>query len=261
MAPKSIRKEERMTRNLKVLGIALAAVFALSAVIASAAMAQKQGKITSDGPVTLKGTETGTGLNRLTAFHHIVECPGSTITGHKWKVTPHELIPSGETTATITPHYTQENCVAIIGASKLPATVDMVGGCDYVFHVGKTIIKEGKEVEGEWPATADICPEGGSISVTVFSSSSEALKLCTITVAGGQLGREGIILKNTAATGTTKNDVDATGTVKNIHVERDGLCKGEEGTPDTETTGEFHLDATIKGYNKNGEETGVTISD
>jgi hypothetical protein len=42
------RKEEKMIRNLKALGLALAAVFAMSAVAASTASAQT-GKITSNG--------------------------------------------------------------------------------------------------------------------------------------------------------------------------------------------------------------------
>ncbi len=55
-----------MIRNLKALGLTLAAVFAMSAIAASAASAQ-QGTLTSDGPVTLYGTETGpAGSNAIT---------------------------------------------------------------------------------------------------------------------------------------------------------------------------------------------------
>ena len=52
-----------MIRNLKVLGLALVAVFAMSAMVASAASA---GVLTSDGPVKIKATETGSQAN---SFH------------------------------------------------------------------------------------------------------------------------------------------------------------------------------------------------
>ncbi|HMJ72196.1 MAG TPA: hypothetical protein VK471_02400 [Solirubrobacterales bacterium] len=244
-----------MIRNLKVLGLALVAVFAMSAVVASAASAQ--GKITSDGPVTLKATETGTeAANSLTAFTHTFACPASTITGHKYNVTPHVLIPSGETTATLTPHYNQATCKVVdLG---VPATVTM-NGCDFVVHVLGTFMSK-------YEISADIvCPAGKVIEREVYSSSSEALKLCTITVKA-QAGLNGaagapVLAQNTAAVGGTQDDLDIVGTFKNIHAERHGLCKGEGGHPDTTATAELHIDTTVKGYNSFGVETGVTISD
>ncbi|HMJ72200.1 MAG TPA: hypothetical protein VK471_02420 [Solirubrobacterales bacterium] len=244
-----------MIRNIKVLGLALVAVFAMSAMVASAASAQ--GKLTSDGPVTLKVTETGIKTaNALTAYTHTVACPGSTITGHKYNVTPHGLIPSGETTATLTPHYNQTACEVVdLG---VPATVTM-NGCDYVVHVLGT-------VGTKYEVSVDVvCPVGKVIEVEVYSSSSEALKLCTITVKG-QAGLKGaagapVLAQNTAAVGGTQDDLDIVGTFKGIHAERHGLCKGEGGHADTTNTAEFHVDATVKGYNNLGVETGVTISD
>jgi hypothetical protein len=113
-------------RNLKALGLALVALFAMNAVVASAASAQTLGKITSNGPVTLKGTETGVGLNRLTAFGTNIECPGSTYTGHKTN-TVSTALTSGETSVTIRPTYI--NCFQ--GGN--PVTVDM-NGYHYAFH-------------------------------------------------------------------------------------------------------------------------------
>jgi hypothetical protein len=54
------RKEEKMIHNLKVLSLALVAVFAMSAMAASSALAveETQGVLTSDGPVKLTGTDT-----------------------------------------------------------------------------------------------------------------------------------------------------------------------------------------------------------
>jgi len=244
-----------MTRNLKILGLALVAVFAMSAMVASAASAQ--GKLTSDGPVTLKATETGAiTANAQTAFTHTTVCPGSTITGHKYNVTPHGLIASGETTATLTPHYNQSACQIVdLG---VPMTITM-NGCDFVLHVGATV---GTKYE---VSTDIVCPVGKVIEQEVYSSSSEALKLCTITVKA-QAGIKGaagapVLAQNTAAGGGTQDDLDITGTFKGIHAERHGLCKGEGGHPDTTNTAELHIDTTVKGYNNLGVETGVTISD
>ena len=93
-----------MARNLKALGLALFVVFALSAVAASAASAQV-GKLTSDGPVTLFGTQTGEAKNNaLIAFGGETTCTKASYTAHKYNVTPHDDIPSGESSITITPN-------------------------------------------------------------------------------------------------------------------------------------------------------------
>lgn len=221
-----------MTRNLKVLGLALVAAFAMSAVVASAASAQI-GKITSDGPVTLKGTETGgVGANSFTAFGATVECPGSTYTGHKVITTPHTLIPSGSTEATITPKYV--NCVT--GGN--PATIDM-NGCDYVFRDATTVSA------GTWGVTVDIvCPVGQVIKITGGA--------CTVEVPA-QTGKTGFHLSNTPANASTKDDIDLTLTISTLTAH---TCLGLKTNSAVQ-----HIDVTIKGFNSLGEETGVTISD
>jgi hypothetical protein len=123
-----------MIRNLKVLGLALVAVLAMSALAASAASAQ-QGKLTINGgtEVTLDATENG--LNAFTAFGAEVECPGSTITGHKINTTPHTLIPANATEITLTPNFV--NCVARDSTGTHKATVTMTS-CDFHAKVGVT---------------------------------------------------------------------------------------------------------------------------
>src|SRR3977135_629694 len=56
---KSNREEEEVIHKLKVLGLALVAVFAMSAVAVSGASAATPGELTSDGTVTISGTSAG----------------------------------------------------------------------------------------------------------------------------------------------------------------------------------------------------------
>jgi len=244
-----------MIRNFKTLGLALIVVFALSAVVASAASAQ-QGTLTSDGPVTLIGDETGAAQNRLTAFGAFVECPGSIYTGHKNAVTPHGLISSGETTATLTPHYNQanENCVATLGWK---ATVHM-NGCDYVIHLGETT----GGVAGTYGVTFDvICPAGKEITVTLFTNNADltsGTQACVLHV------KEQKGLAGAHATDTGNGHIDLTGTVEGIHVTKSKpnnhtiLCQNE--TTPANNLGKFDLDVTVTGKNAGGGTTGISLS-
>lgn len=249
-----------MIRNLKALGLALVAMFAMGAVAASAASAQDpQGELTADGPVTLKATETGEPLdNSLTAFEKKVTCPGSTLTGHAvltHKETEekkeHGVITTPVTKVTVTPHYNQEACTV---DNELDATVEM-NGCDFVLTAGKTT----DEVAGTYGVTADItCPTGKQIHVGVWGAETSHTegRLCTIEVPG-QEGLAGAHLTHT--TGAV-HDIDIKGTFTGIHVTRHGLCLLDgKGTKDE--GGKFDIDMTIKGYNAEGGETPVTITD
>jgi len=242
-----IRKEKKMIRNFKALGLALVAVFALSAMAATAASAQ--GKLTSDGPVTLDITETGgAGANALTAFGSSVECPGTTYKGHK--VGTNSLIASGETTATITPQYKQP-CHVSGGRQATIAT----NGCDFVFHVGGTVSA------GTYAVTADVVCTAASngIHVTVFANTppaAEGANLCTLEVTGGTFNDN---LTGAHATNGS-GDINVVGTFHSIHVERTGLCIFDGGGT-TETEAEFHIDATVSGTNAGGTATAVSLSD
>jgi len=208
-----------MIRNLKVLGLALVAVFAMGAVAASAASAANQGKLTSDGPVTLTVTETGakgSDSNSLHAFGSKVECFGSTYAGHKVGGT--SFLASGETTATLTPTYNQKECRSFTGATEREATVE-TNGCDFVFHIGETT----GGVEGTYGVTADVvCPVGNKIHVGVWELGAKhetSNRLCTVEV-GAQTGLAGAHVTNTPAS----DDFDVTGTFTNIAATEHGLC-------------------------------------
>jgi len=234
-----------MIRNLKVMGLALVAVFALSAVVASAASAQ--GKLTSDGPVTLTGSEVGAEPDGLEAFGLKVQCPGSTITGHAYNVTPHGLIANGATTATLTPHYKQANENCTVAPGGFIATVDM-NGCDYVIHIGTL------------PAvTLDvICPVGQEITVTIFTNAHDHTvtnkPMCILHIKE-QKGLAGASVTNGVG------DLNIAGTVTGIHVFRTSTGTHPVLCPSaTITTGKFILNDTAKGTNGAGAATSVSVS-
>jgi hypothetical protein len=127
-----------MIRNLKVLGLALAAVLAFGALSASAASAQTPGKLTvaGGGSATLDVTETVGGLNAFTSFGGNTKCPGSTMKGHKITTTPHELVPNLATEVTLTPNFI--NCITTdSGGAEHKTTVTMTT-CDFHAKIGET---------------------------------------------------------------------------------------------------------------------------
>lgn len=242
-----------MTSSLKIMAFALTAVFVMSAVAVSAASAQ-QGKLTSDGQFTLKAEETGAvGANSLTAFGFKVECPGSTGTGHKFNVTPHALIPSGETTFTLTPHIV--NCLVVVGGAKFPATTDF-NGCDYVTHLGKTT----GGVTGTYGGTTDIvCPAGKDITWTMWTNSvdhaNNITPMCVFHI------KEQSGLTGAHVTDAGKGDLSITGTIKNLHVMKTKTTHALLCPEATTTSVETHLDLTVKGFNAEGGATNIAISE
>jgi hypothetical protein len=254
-------KGREMIRNLKVLGLALAAVLAMAAVTASAASAQ--GKLTSTGPVTLTAVEkVGAPItdNRLTAFGSFVQCPGSTYTGHKVltlketeELKKHQLLPSVSTEATLTPHYkqTDHNCTGPLGTV---ATVDM-NGCDYVIRLGATT----GGVAGTYGVTFDVvCPTGKTITVTIWLNTDAHTAepdnaKCTLHV-GSQSGLHGA-----HATDNGNGTVDIKGTVTPITVTQTRhsiLCPS--GTHTSEAT--FDLNVTVSGKSELGGPTNISLS-
>jgi hypothetical protein len=267
-----------MTCNFKILGLALMAIFALGAVAASVASAQVQGKLTSTGPVTLTGVETGgAGANALTVFGGALECPGSTYTGHL--VTTHkqteenpkkvtlehknagigvDMLPSGSTTATLTPHYKETNAEGkpnCAGALGTKATIDM-NGCDYVAHLGVTT---GDQSKGPtYGATFDIvCPSSKEITITLFGGAHTGTPLCVIHVPE-QLAKD--MVSTVHATDTKNGTIDMQGTIEKITITQTRnsiLCPA--GTENDE--GILHFDVSTTGHNAEGKPTTISLSD
>jgi hypothetical protein len=240
-----------MTRNLKALGLALVAVFAIGAVAASAASAQN-GMLTADGPMTLKGTLTGAELaNATTAFGQKTTCPETIYTAHKYNITPHEKIPSGATTVTVTPHYG----ICKIGAI-IKTTVDM-NECDYVFHLTETVTGT---VNDEYKITATIvCPTGKHISLTMFTNEEfhkvKKQSFCHITITEAA-SYDGLIARD-----TTNGSIDISGTIPGIVADKEFVVGTDEDkgilcpTEETKTV-ELHVDINVK--DTNGTSIGIS---
>ncbi len=228
-----------MIRNLKTLALALIAVFTMSAVAASAASAV--GMLTSDGPVTQDATEIGgAGKNGLAAFGSTIECPGSTYLGHKYNVTPHQLIEVPATTATITPNYA--SCSD--GTHKITVTLN---GCDFVFHSGETV------GEDEYAQTIDlVCPPGKMLELHTYLSANNSNTLICTFKDKPQTGLTGPTIRSD----TANEDLVIEGAVTGFHVEKEGLCGSG-----TTNAAEIYLDITIKGTSEIGKTTGIKITD
>jgi hypothetical protein len=237
-----------MIRNLKAMGLALVAVLALSAVAASSAWA---GKLTSDGPVTLTGTLTGKeNANVFIGFGGETTCSKATYTGHKYNVTPHVFIPSGESSITLTPNYGV--CKYTNGPTTFIATVDM-NGCDYALHLEEQVgLFEFKT------KTTIVCPTGQHITMTLFTTAGEhtaGKSFCHFTITEKAAGYTGLI-----ATDTANGKVDLTGTVEGISADKKSpggsiLCV-EEMTANAKIS----LDMTFEGKNEKGVATPVELS-
>jgi hypothetical protein len=250
-----------MIRNFKVLGLALVAVLAFSAMAASAAQANKQGIITTEngGAVTLDGVEKGEKENWLEDLERKekVECPGSTIVGHKptteaetktaeeMKEETHPLLPNKSMKATITPTFV--NCH--VGAHK--ATVTM-NGCDFDLTVGTTTTET---THSPYALTADIvCPKEKFIDVEVyFSEVNENVLICTYKIGPQEV--KGFDIANEVSGTTTLDTLTATGKGK-VKADRSSTCGTKEGV-ETEQS----INYTITGTTATGLKNGVTITD
>jgi hypothetical protein len=242
-----------MIRNLKILGVALVAVFATSAMVASAASAQ-QGKFTSDGPVTLTGTATSPWTLKLFGLH--IECPGTVLTGHKVGSTT-EPIPSGATEATLMFVFS----ICKVTELNWPATVAM-NGCDLVAKLGSTTATP---ADTYGYTVSEKCPAGKDVAINIWTPGTVHAEgkepMCVIHMGEtGNQDRGGGDLRDTTQGGTA-NDLDFTGTSKEISATKaksttDPLLCPEAST----TTGELGLDLTVKGDSKAGAATGVSLS-
>jgi hypothetical protein len=253
-----------MIRNLKTMGIALAALVALSALAASVASAQEQGTLTSTGPVTLTGEERpGSPLlaNAITGSFGSYTCDGSTYTGHKVLThaettagTKHSLIPVPATKITITPHYATKCFAHIPVLGTRPMTVTM-NGCDYDYTLGQTT--GGEHTYG---VTVDItCPPGKQIETHIYKNGSvthpDADAICTVKIGeANNQDMAGLHVKTT--TSPTIDDLHLEGMLENIHTENSGTQCGSG----TSETADCHHDVTIKGHNAEGAATGITIT-
>jgi hypothetical protein len=234
-----------MIRNLKILGLALVAVFAFGAMTASGAMAQTNGTLTvkkantevlPEGEVTLTGVATGAAeANQLEAFGQTVRCPEATYTGHKYR--SGDFLKTGAETITITPHYNRN-------------------GCDYEFHIGETSTHANDSYKVD---AFVVCPLGKRIVVTAYGSAAkheaeEPFCVTTITERGEEEAYSGLIIRD-----TTNDHLDITEETGGIVAHRESptgsiLC--EEATTEEAV---LKLDVTVSGDNDEGKETPIGL--
>ncbi len=218
-----------MIRNLKVLGLALAAVFAMSAMAAQAAMASGELFHSDEDPTVITGT--GTGFHIFETQENVpVECETTTFTGTQ----------EGKTSKELTVNPTYSNCFT----GGVPVTVTS-NGCHYVFLSETTEDPHNGKTDG---AVEIACTTGHELYF-------EAAK-CKVTVETPQVVH-GIFYTNQGLTTSTKDVlVEAeVNTIKYVAENTAGIgfkCGTlgvELGTHDATYEG----DATVKGYVDNGE--------
>jgi hypothetical protein len=204
-----------------------------------------------------KFTWSESGVTTWTMFGITTACPGTSYTGHRHNETPHQHIPSGSTTITLTPHYTQAGHNCLIKPVNWTKTVNM-NGCDYVVHLGATT----GGVAGTYGVTTDIvCPEGNQISWTIWTNSTDETNkpgepFC-IQHIPPQTGMTGL-----HATDTGSGRFDLGGSLEGTKVVQTKSASHPIFCPAQETiAGKIDIDITVEGLNQAGELTSVSLSD
>jgi len=215
-----------MTRNMKVLGLALFGALAMYAVAAQAAFAvDHQFKVGAAGAeITAEADPTSGGIQKFTPVGAGIslECKVVHLTGKQ--------AVAEQDTLTLTPQYSE--CTA---GGTFPVTVTNVGNtgagetkgaCSFVFDSDTSA---NGSTSGKEDAPVDIeCETGKSIEIHIYANASDHannIPICTINVgAAKNQGLNGIKFTNRATTGK-KEEVTAEATVHKVHYSSTGpLC-------------------------------------
>ena len=229
-----------MTRNLKVLGLALVAAFAMSAMVASAASATDYWFKSANSWTVLTGSQVGS--DQFTTNSGTVTCSTTSYTGSQ----------SGTTATTVSLTPTYSGC-QISGVS---ATIH-TNGCFYEFH---THTKTAGTPTPYHVTTTIRCPTTTSpshkthqIEITVGKPTVK----CTIDVPEQTIAT-GVTLTNEAGTPTDiKADISiATGIT---YSETTGTGAGACTTNDDATNGAYTGVATIKGEDTSASPVAISL--
>ena len=232
-----------MIRNLKVLGLALAAVFAFSAMSASAASAEKLFHSESEKTI-LTGTEVEEVV--FDAGGGTIKCPESVYDATTSAKTVTEI--------TVEPTYKTEKCKAF-GLE----THVLMNGCDYVFTLEPgTTETTGGSTHTSGPVHIK-CPEGKKIELTVTKLLGGSR--CTVDVPAQTPTKPTVDYKNEGKEKT--RDVLITSTIEGVTYEvtgGGGICGVEGHHNDGKLTGS----ATTKCYEdlagpKEGNQVGCWV--
>jgi hypothetical protein len=221
MARRGMQQEgkNQMTRNLKVLGLALCAVMAMSAVAASAASAHNFTSTSANGKTILTAQGTGAIFGVKSGILE-VKCTAENFNGTV----------TGNSVEQVTVHPEYGGCnAAPLGASPVDTT-----GCDYVLRSNTTT---SPDTSGGTKTDAPVdleCTAGSSILVTAPG--------CTITI-GAQSGLHGVGYVNEG------NKVKVLSTVDNIkYTTPGGFICSLAGLKKEGTDGFLTGTAVVTGY-------------
>ena len=209
-----------MIRNLKVLGLALVAVFVMSAFATSAASADS---LTSESsPVTLTGKQVSSG-DVFTLTIGTAKCKEIRYTA---------TMSTPTTTFSLTPSFP----VKTTGGEQNCSTFGFPGeihtnGCTYLFHIGAATT-----------GTLDIvCPEGKEVTITAGTAGTTK---CTMHVPA-QSSLATVTYKNVGSLTTREIELEFNITnIKYSHTEGTGLGKCATGSA---TTGSYVGKALLTG--------------
>jgi hypothetical protein len=224
-----------MARNLKVLGLALVAVFAFSAVASSVAAAETSDaywfKSDATGTAVTNVTGTQVGTDSFTTDGGVVNCTSTDLVGSQ----------SGPTATTLTLAPTYGGCTF----AGFPATITPAS-CKYVFHTdGKTTPSNVYDVSTDIACT-------GTDKITVVVKVTGVTK-CTITIPPQVLGT-GITLASNGS------DITASINLNNISfTEISGTGIGACATTTNTTNGRFIGTNTFTGKNSLGGQTSIFV--
>ena len=216
-------------RNLKVLGIAMAAIFAMSAVAASMATAEE---------LTLESSPSALAGSQIAEFNNILNVAGSGAIKCKTANYSAASVSSGVTTVSVTPTYSGCEALGFAGSE-----IHM-NGCTYLLHLAS----------GEnTTVTADIvCPAGAEITVTAISVGTTK---CTIHIPP-QTNLPHIIVTNIGSGATRELELHLTvGPISTSETPGTGLGKCAAATGAGELIGTVKVTAS-----KGGVHDGIFLS-
>ena len=243
-----------MVRNLKILSLALVAVFAMSALVASAASAKKAYWFNSDTNAAdwtkLSGSQIVATPDTFVVDAGTLSCTTVTYSGST----------SATTTNTITLTPTYAGCTL----KPLPGTMTFhTNGCSYDFQAdGQTTNGDGT-VNGKFDTnTTIVCPTTTSpshvtheIVVTVVLA---GVSKCTIHIEEQNLGT-GLVLTN-ETNGSAVKDLRAHISFSNIkYTQTAGTGEGKCATTATTSNGVHTGGATIEGKNTGNTPTSIWV--
>ncbi len=266
-ATQTKRKDSKMSRKLKALGLALMAVFAIGAVASSAASAEvtKSGLFTASvgAAEQAKIDAEQVGVNTFTINGLSLTCGTVTLTGNPvtTKASPEQDIVEGNkkgpesTDVTLAPTFGPNNCHVVIAGLTKTITVT-TNGCAFVLDAKTT---ETKGVVSNTALSTLECPTGKKIEVHIYSTTAtETTTTCTYDIEpAANTTVSGITLDNKVNTPGSANDILAT--IKEGSTWQNTVPSAVCGQNATET-GVYAGEITIRATNEAGSFVDASVS-